>query len=719
MSIVSQGFGTVFNDIDKTSPNYISHGGTLSGTYVGNVYLEGNAFFTGDVYVYGSIYQIHKLNMNFNVPGSYHALRSTTPSRLFVTGDVDVQVFLMQAYPNFERAVVVDVGRGFNAHVIMVRTMNNLAPLVRVGQQVKAWTFLGNPNSGNGTCLSASSLNASMCDLSGSEGVHTGAGFFAGNGGDLSVQNAICANFISNGGNNVQNSGGTGGVLTVSVSGFFNGIELNGGYGGYNGSGGDAGGIYCNSLEVGSVWMNGGACGSSTNGSVVPGRGGYLDSGTITFQYINADSGIRTGDLATATTVFPSPRTLYFGPYSSGVYLSAVGSSCAIPGIAFGAGNGAEINASVEFKCQEINLSGGSVFKGKCGAGGRIVVRNINDNTVSTGRLISNNIHLNGGSILPGGSSVEGANAGSIYCGDLTANIIELRGGSSHRYRAGNGGELSSSGRVSCISISTNGGDCLDPEVNQVPGYAGSILARSLNCGSIVMSGGNLTGTVSGSGQWFTGISSSPNLNILEDLWCETLVGRGGNTLCDVPTTSSGHGAFITVGGTIYCKDTIIISGGHALGMNGGVSGVLTCGSLYAEYVEMNGGNSTGSPQGWGVPQMLTVKNALMIHGSLSMLQGTGLISAWPSYTYGVKCGLDVRINEFAISDSSQAVVESGLSTSLSIGSIYPKTTLDYKSGNNYIKKTISTFLPLGIGFYSLRGKENFPWYFSAITAMN
>lgn len=303
--------------------------------------------------------------------------------------------------------------------------------------------------------------------------------------GDMNVTGFV----LVSGGDSVLAGGNSGGAVTVYGDINCRGLETSGGSGAT--FGGYAGVLECrgNVTVKQNLSLNGGAglsVGGGTAGSIEV-RGNLIVGNELS---ANAGSGAIAGPYSPTA---PEDSTIYVVGDLNVFRLNCNGGSAT----GGPASRGGKVIVRGNFTLGEnMSISGGSSTIGEGGSGGQLnVTGNLTATPITT-------ISLDGGASTTGG---DGGDAGSLSVfGNVNVYDLTLSGGSSGHptlHSGGNGGSVTVTGHAKCSSITLNGGS--SPASR---GSAGSFIGvGGLTCFSFVMKDG-------------TGAGSAPSDNVSASL---------------------------------------------------------------------------------------------------------------------------------------------------------------------------------------------------------
>lgn len=407
--------------------NLLADGALLHGTYPGTIVVDGSATLTADVIVKGDLIVLNNLNNQGRFGLTVYGNLTVVNQFLFSPNEIGAQ------------SNVTIYGDFVCAYGEMIVNSGTSAPTLFVGGDM---TILNNNDFHGQGQDGASGLNVYIngdliIDYFSLAGGQATASLAAGNGGNLTVQGS--AYFydgidLDGGYSGYDNQdAGNGGYLEVhhNVAGYFN---LSGGSTGSNAANaGNGGGFNCYGNAV-IYWSSasGGSC-SSTNPSKRAGVGGYYYvAGNITGDgYVSGNGGDRTGSIVGSDNV-ASPNAGYiysYGDVKSNELYFAGGQNSTDNGSGGSnglGGDGGYIYVFGSITCQTIDVSGGNASFAPGGNAGTFEC----DGNIT----FSGNLSANGGS-----SSDRNGNLGQfIFLGGATGDTVQMLDGNGSGSAPGN-----------------------------------------------------------------------------------------------------------------------------------------------------------------------------------------------------------------------------------------------------------------------------------------
>lgn len=573
MSILTDGFGTIVAGLEAGGGGgtVIPDGGTVTGTYDGNVLCEGDVTVTGNLTVNGSMTVLGGFTNDggweVTIRGDLHAqgiyfdkADTSTPQQDFsVDGD------LLFTYMEF-------------------RQCDGVSALLRVGGDL-----IGGAG-GFGTTIFASgedgtpglnvlvygSVTVTTLDVNGG----VGTAVSAGNGGNVTVYGdfVVWGNADLSGGDSNDADAGNGGTLDVYgdiVAGPAT-IYLYGG-GATNGNAGNAGTIDCEGdLLVAEVAAYGGDC-TSNNEVHRSGSGGniYLVGSLVSEGFINVSGGDRFGTLLLgATGISPSAGTIDVKGSITADDIDLIGGGVLTINFApHFAGDGGYIYVKGVLTIQDdLEMYGGNASNDTAGNGGNLYA----DSSV----YVDDDFEFQGGTASNG----NGGNGGfANVLGNLHFADGRLWGGNATNGNGGIGASLYVEGNLYCNQyISAEGGDSNSTNEVYVAGSAGSF---NVKCdfhyegddSALYMVGGSRFGATTVAAN--TGVAGATGgvITVGGDLIARNdIFLTGGSTTTDYPNVKGGNGGSVIVYGAFTGQNAMLYAG-QGTGSDGGVGGTFEC----------------------------------------------------------------------------------------------------------------------------------------------
>lgn len=466
----------------------IENGGTLSGTYDGDVLCKGEATLVGNVTVNG----------NLKVLGN---LINSTRNNLSVLGSLyGFNIDFTSDNNNLAQSSFSVRGDLFFNQIDFNQTAGSPATLLVGGDLIGLNIFGGSTINGNGLndtsglgIIVGGDLEIANLYLSGGPAA-TGS---AGNGGAIFVcgDANIISELVLNGGNSAITglAGGSGGDVIVlgdlNISDLSTNVSLIG-KNGSQASGGNGGSItvHGNALLTnsdGDLELFGGNC-YSTNNNHVAGSGGNISvyGNLVCDSSIELNGGNRSGGLGSAGN---GGNFIVKGNVVVNNAIDTTGGN----GAQANAGDGGDINVSGSLCAQYIYTNGGNcnsvINTHSAGDGGNINAKSItvdyeinvnagdrNGNTTSSnlgastaingnidclGDLKAETINGYGSSCNTNYPNCAGGTGSSLFVGgNMIADNIYLTGGTAFGNNGGNGGSIFVTGSVQATGIYSRGG---------------------------------------------------------------------------------------------------------------------------------------------------------------------------------------------------------------------------------------------------------------------
>lgn len=672
------------NSTGGGSPTVIPDGGTLSGTYTGDVLLEGDASCVADVIVNGNLYSKEVVGKTLNINCYIVNIRGnvTLPEHTIATGTNLSGLPYSGFYTKGDLICATVSLNGVAGSVHINGSQLAVGGDIFVQNSVSVAGSFDALSGGNGGLVSCENFSAGGLDISGYDS--QAALGSAGNGGSI-----YCKNMLRS-------------LTSINLTGgdsIFAGATL---------PAGDGGSIICGKLHADTVDVSGGAGRVSggncfniqvdteinvstslvgSGGSSIAGPGGNATSVSCSGAASIGGLIMRGGDGATTGG---SGGTLGVG--------SLVGSFGAGIGIDMRGGDGGTGNggAGGTISCVgDLSLSlpdvghffyGGGSVSGNGGAGGNIRASNINlacpsipngstnylffyggDTTSGSAGGAAGNVdalgsivtafpfNLNGGTVSAASTGGNGGNGGRISFGqDLvlkyahsTVVTLQLNGGSGiassgivrNAGRGGlikwnttattapQGGRLYSAGGSQAPSIVMNGG------AMGISSTGTSADAGNSGAGGTISVGDAVIGTVSaaGSANYCTGLSGGGGTLQVRGNLILTLAGTNvnlsGGSAQAGSNSSGGSGGLISANSiSVPASSTILLSGGAAIGSgrNGGSGGSITAiGNISVTSVVSSGGGASSNGIGGSGGSITSTTGNITTSNTITLTGGT------------------------------------------------------------------------------------------------
>lgn len=655
----------------------IPNGGTLSGTYEGDVFCEGDVSMAGAVTVEGKLTVIGTFTNN----GGFEL---TVRADLFAKG------------MSFDRTVTslpqsnITVDGDFQFHYLDFAQSGGSAALIRVGGDlIGSVGFVGSyidaaglDDTSGASIIVYGDLNCFTIDLFGGGSLAGNAG----NGGGITVYGdaRIYGNLNLNGGNAASTgfSAGDGGLLDVYGDAVLEDVRIYGGSS-VGGSGGLGGNVDIHgSLYVLEFEGYGGDCDSTVETHFAGSGANVTVNGNLVGRdFFNVSGGNRSGALTAPGSVAPANggNVSVRGNFTLDADFAGHGGDISVTGFTLGAaGNGSQV--SITGSCtftDDFRCNGGYNDIGNGGQGG--------DFTIDGELSIDDELELMGGNAI-GGSAGAG---GNVYArSNVRVGDVFLDGGYGTNGSGGNSGEMDVQGNLTVVDgINLRGGDCNSPNETHAAGSGGNVFMSVGNLvvdGSVRLHGGGRLGATTSPAMNSAPNSGSLYVNCGNVCVDGTLDLYGGSVISDYPNSVGGNGGNVNVvSGNLVC-DAINISGGSAVGLNGGNAGNINVqGSLRADTLNANGGNANNSVVGGDAATNGSASSTLQAAAgatviNLSMIDGAGPGAA-PTATVQLLLGGFSTIGTLSMVDRADAQIMAYplfLST-LKIGSMPLKGTLN------------------------------------------
>ena len=692
----------------------IPNGGTLNGTYQGNVLCEGDVTMTGSVTVEGDLLVLGTFTNN----GGYN---------LTVRGDFNARLVDFTNADPAGTTGALTVDGDFWFYILGYIQTGGIHSQLRVGGNlIGSSGFSGSPifaygvDGTNGADIIVyGDLTATVVNISG--GLSTPSAN-AGNGGNLTVYgDANISDAIGANGGDSSNAGynaGNGGNLTIYGDlTVVNVLSAHGGQGdeASGGNGGDLE-VYGN-FTTDEVEMYGGNCNSDSN-LYQSGLGGHItiDGDFVCRGFCNLNGGDRFGTL-TLTNSLPSPDagSLYVrGNVSMQSDLSMNGGDINTNLNIGNAGNGGTLSiwGSGVFG-DDLRAYGGYNQSGSGGNGGGI-------------DSVEGNLHVDDELEIYGGTGIlgSGGNGGNVYVrGSAELGYVDLSGGTGYAGDGGYAGQLDVVANLTLDDyLSLSGGSC-DSTNEAYVAREGNDLYVGGNAtitGSVYATGGSRNGatTVSNTG---ASPANGGNLYLDGDAVFNYIDLSGGDVATDYPHAPGGGGGYLVLDGSFVGTGDIYLDGGDGVGNNGGVGGsVFAQGtfSLPNNDFYSNGGSSNNSviggdatTNGSGAGDFYLRAGGVLRY--LSILDGSGPGAA-PSAGVNITLAHFCTFGEMQLTDRSGVVIRAAqqvgdnVPCTLRIQSMPTKQTLNNANlsatGNISASLDDSLFISDASGWYAVAG---------------
>ena len=595
MSILTDGFGTIVAGLEAGGGGgtVIPDGGTVTGTYEGNVLCEGAVTVTGNLTVNGSMI----VRGDFTNDGGHEVT---------IRGDLHAQGIYFDKDDTSTPQQNFSVDGDLLLTYMEFRQCDGASALLRVGGDL-----IGTVG-GGGTSIFAQGEDGSpglnvvvygtvmvfALDVNGGDGNAVSAG----NGGNVVVYGDLVVGGyadLSGGGSNNADAG-NGGTLDVYgdiVAGPAT-LYLHGGEA-TNGNAGNAGTIDCEGdLLVAEVAAYGGDC-TSNNEVHRSGSGGniYLAGSLVSDGFINVSGGDRFGTLLLgASETSPSAGTIDVKGSITADDIDLIGGDVNTVNFApHFAGDGGYLYVKGVLTLQDdLEMYGGSADVGTAGNGGNLYA----DSSV----YVDDDFEFQGGNADNG----NGGNGGfASVRGNLYFADGRLWGGNATNGNGGIGASLYVEGNLYCNQyISASGGDCTSANEVYVAGSAGSFNVKGDfhyegDDDNLYMVGGSRLGATTVAAN--TGVAGATGgfITVNGDLIArENIDLMGGSTTTDYPNVKGGNGGSLIVYGS-FTGENVMLYAGQGTGSDGGVGGTFECRG-FTKFMDMSvaGGPSYDSVVG-------------------------------------------------------------------------------------------------------------------------
>lgn len=577
MSIATDGFGTIIAGLETGGGggSVIPDGGTISGTYEGNLVCEGAVTLTGNLEVNGSMTVLG----DFTNDGGYEVT---------IRGDLHAKAIY------FDRADTSLPQSNFSVEGDLIFTYMEFRQSGGVAAQLRVGGDLIGAAGFAGTVLFGNGVNGSL-GVAGTSGLNilvygdlvvtdvqvyggSNAAGAAGNGGSVTVWGdcLVGVNLDASGGDATDGDAGVGGFIDVygDLSIPNGAVSVRGGEA-TNGNAGNAGTVDIEANFTGSeISAYGGNC-TSDSENHRSGSGGYIYVyGQATWcNLMNVSGGDRFGTLSAGNTLTsPNAGEINVNGGISANDIFANGGDVYTDNFApHGAGNGGNIyvdgNVTVS---DDFEFHGGFANQGDAGNGGYM--------SIEGNVAIEDDFEFYGGD-ANNGNAGQGGNA---YCyGSLTLDECRMSGGNGTNGNGGQGAFLFVKGDlISNEFYNGEGGDCNSNNETHYAGAGGSITVEGNftyhgDGDDLFLSGGTRNGatTVANLGG---PAASGGNLTVGGNFVSRVLVDmQGGSVFTDYPNTPGGSGGNLYVEGAMCVSDNVYLSGGRSVGNTGGSGGTI------------------------------------------------------------------------------------------------------------------------------------------------
>ena len=659
----------------------IPNGGTLSGTYEGDVFCEGDVSMAGAVTVEGKL----------TVIGTF---TNTAGFELTVRAD------LFAKFMSFNRTITslpqsnITVDGDFQFYTLDYQQCGGTAATLRVGGDLigsygAAGSYInanGDNDTAGATIIVYGNLTSYTISLTGGGSVSGNAGI----GGNILVYGDIqlWGNLSMNGGVSVSTGfdAGTGGTLDVYGNAVLDDVYLYGGNGdGGNGGNGGTLDVHGN-LQVGELQIYGGEC-QSTSSTHRAGAGGSISVGgnVISQNFLNLSAGDRLGALTASGSVPPANAggmTVRGSLVIDGDFIGR-GGDVFVTGFTVGdAGNGSSVIVNGDLVCaDDFRANGGNNDLGNGGQGGYALVH---------GRLtVNDELEFVGGYAINGAAG----NGGSLTVrSDTRIGELFVDGGNGTNGFGGNGGSVTVRGNLTVLdSVFIRGGNCGSANSAHTAGTGGSLNVSVGNLdvdGDVEIHGGNRFGVTA-----VSETNTPPNGGNLfvscGDACVDGFINLyGGDVTTDFPNSVGGNGGNLSVfTGSLVC-DGINVNGGEGRGLNGGNAGtVYVRGRVSTDTLNANGGPSNDSSVGGDAATDGNASSSVQFVGGatvylLSMVDGAGAGAA-PVGTVGLTLGGFCTFGSLTMVNRAGAQIKANnsVNATIKIGTMPVKNTLNAGDG--------------------------------------
>jgi len=654
MPIGTQGLGTFLESGGGGGgggATIIADGGTIGGTYSGDVYCEGTAYLDDNVAVQGDLICVNGPLYNFgshalqvagnvrsdqlifvaclevaSVSAAYPMVVTTTGDHGFPLGASGFSLFVFQLVAGeIELNGTYSVAGVPADNQIALEFDNTGGATVATGHIQR---LSGNPQSNievagdfitNGVRFlqfanapATVRVGGNLIGANGMEGTSfTANGYFDSAGANLIVYGDLTMTDVNlNGGDAGGTIGGNGGNATIygdlTIGSDF---SANGGRNDSDATGGAGNGgsltVWGNTVVQNDLELRGGNCVSASSTGNAGNGGTFLCYGDATVDDFFLQGGVQENGDGNGGN---GGSIDVYGSLTADIFeLGGGNCTSSNPGAKAGDGGYLEVFGDVTF-FDDVNMSAGDRYGDLTGPGtnnpahgGRILIWG---NCSARGDYDDANIaiYLNGGFVGTNPTGFDGGNGGLLYVsGNLVCEVVEAHGGSSGiGYTSGNGGTVRVGGSISSNTLYLYGA-----ANNEGNGGNGGVLEVD---GSAQVSGIEINGGygVQGSGGYGGRIEVRGDI-----LTTGTLLLKGGDCTSINEANEAGHGGDLEANSVYAQGNTINLSGGARsgattaayLGGNNPYGGSFNVrGTVLAGTLNTSGGNVTtdypGQPGG-------------------------------------------------------------------------------------------------------------------------
>jgi hypothetical protein len=655
----------------------ITDGGTISGTYTGNVFCEGNVTITGDVTILG--------DLNTNSGTCYNTGYSVEVHGSWYSDGVDFNTL----DENLQRSIRV-FGNWIYRAVQIENTFDSNSIVVwgdliagEYGEGSSNFWFNGADGHPGGTIYVYGGITAYNIYANGGDATET---LNAGSGGYIYCYGHAKANDIQlHGGDAFSFSGrnaGNGGNAYINGDLYMDDFRADGGDATDSGSAGNGGLLEVEgNCVIDEIACRGGDCTSASH-LYYSGTGGTLRvEGNLVADEIDLQGGDRFGTL-TQSGGGPTPNggELFVGGSAIISDLNVNGGVVdTIDYAPHNGGNGGYISISGDLRIGDIYAQGGNSSFSSAGSG-------------SGNFTINGNLHMSGTLNADGGSSTNGyaANAGYVYVsGDAIVNNVYMSGGEAgggSPDSGGNGGSLQVQGALQATSsINLNGGYSFSTANMTKAGSGGNLNVGSFRSSySIYLIGGFQGNEFSTPLTPNGGLANGGSVTCSGVFRADSVYLTGGTVATGAPSNPGGNGGSLNVSGLCYIHNVCDVSGGSASGADGGTGGSLNIyGNARINEILSNGGASVDSPLGGDMATAGAGGNVQISSGGVFGIVELkdGLNGTTPTQDTTLTLAGNVSIGTLQVADRVNGLIRPISSTSppvvMKINSISFKTTLN------------------------------------------
>lgn len=657
----------------------IEDGGTISGSYQGDVICAGDVNIVNDVIVDGNLFTNRGICYN---TGYAISVRGNWFSR-------DVQFTIADTPTQGD----IDIHGDWFFQNVTIECENNMSRIVVSGD------LIGDNHDDDSTNFNINGLDGQnggrmivygdmrIYHLQANGGIST-VDLDAGNGGDITIMgNVYCRDLILRGGSSsfTDRHAGNGGAVEVRGDILGDDIFANGGdsvNGGRAGSGGIVdvdGDVYMDDFD-----LYGGICTSDSH-LYGAGLGGTIFiGGDAELGQINIYGGERIGTLTEAGNQNPSHGGSVSVQGDAFIdYLDNSGGDVStVNFVPHNAGDSGSLYVGGNLVVGDLISEGGNSTGGQAGNGNLFLVT---DGDVSVQNFLGN-----GGDCANG---IPGNGAGWLIRKNLYVESYEADGGAAladNGAYGGLGGSLNVEGTIHATGpIYLEGGACLSDINGARGGGGGNLTAYAvISNNGIYLNAGDHSNNALIPRDSAEGTANGGSLTTIGDFVAQNLYSEGGSSLTGAPATNGGSGGTVTIGANCQVTNFLSVNGGDAQGSTAGPGGSATIfGSISCNEVLAEGGDATDSPNGGGGDAGAAGSggNLTLVNGgtliSVSLSDGVGSIPATANSYFTVSGNVSVRLAAIANRAGGQLRPSDSRLAVLRVGSFTNKQLLTSNTG--------------------------------------